>query len=67
LFLQKSVLTNSVNNPFFAAPFGVLTYEWKNRGLSMRPVRDLFTWKHYREQDHSTLVATWRCGYRSWR
>jgi hypothetical protein len=46
-------------NPFFAAPFGVLTYEWKNRGLSMRPVRDLFTWKHYRDKIIPTLVATW--------
>jgi hypothetical protein len=46
-------------NPFFAAPFGVLTYEWKNRGLSTRPVRDLFTWKHYRDKIIPTLVATW--------
>ena len=46
-------------NPFFAAPFGVLTYEWKNRGLSMRPVHDLFTWKHYRDKIIPTLVATW--------
>src|SRR5205814_5098869 len=29
-------------NVLFAAPFGVLTYEWKNSGISMRPVRDLF-------------------------
>ena len=46
-------------NPFFAAPFGVLTYEWKNSGISMRPVRDLFTWKHYRDKIIPTLVATW--------
>jgi hypothetical protein len=46
-------------NPFFAAPFGVLTYEWKNNGLSFRPVRDLFTWKHYRDKIIPTLVATW--------
>ena len=46
-------------NPFFAAPFGVLTYEWKNSGVSMRPVRDLFTWKHYRDKIIPTLVATW--------
>jgi hypothetical protein len=46
-------------NPFFAAPFGVLTYEWKNTGISMRPVRDLFTWKHYRDKIIPTLVATW--------
>lgn len=46
-------------NPFFAAPFGVLTYEWKNRGISIRPVRDLFTWKHYRDKIIPTLMATW--------
>jgi len=26
-------------NPFFAAPFGVLTYEWKNNGISLAPLR----------------------------
>ena len=46
-------------NVFFAAPFGVLTYEWKNNGISLRPVRDLFTWKHYRDKIIPTLVATW--------
>jgi len=46
-------------NVLFAAPFGVLTYEWKNNGISMRPVRDLFTWKHYRDKIFPTLLATW--------
>jgi hypothetical protein len=46
-------------NIFFAAPFGVLTYEWKNNGISIRPVRDLFTWRHYREKIFPTLLATW--------
>jgi hypothetical protein len=46
-------------NPFFAAPFGVLTYEWKNSGISWRPVRDLFTWAHYRNKILPTLFATW--------
>jgi hypothetical protein len=46
-------------NPFFAAPFGVLTYEWKNNGISLRPVRELFTWEHYRDKIIPTLVATW--------
>ena len=46
-------------NPLFAAPFGVLTYEWKNSGLSSGPVRDLFTWKHYRDKILPTLLATW--------
>jgi len=46
-------------NPFFAAPFGVLTYEWKNNGVSLGPVRDLFTWKHYHDKIIPTLLATW--------
>src|SRR6267143_7041276 len=46
-------------NVLFAAPFGVLTYEWKNSGISMRPVRDFFTWRHYRDKILPTLVATW--------
>ena len=46
-------------NVFFAAPFGVLTYEWKNNGVSAQPVRDLFTLRHYRDKIIPTLVATW--------
>jgi len=46
-------------NIFFAAPFGVLTYEWKNTGISVQPVRDLFTWRHYRDKIIPTLLATW--------
>jgi hypothetical protein len=46
-------------NPFFAAPFGVLTYEWKNNGISLGPVGQLFTLAHYRDKILPTLVATW--------
>lgn len=55
----KIVVDQFGYNPFFAAPFGVLTYEWKNNGVSLGPVRDLFTWKHYRDKIIPTLVATW--------
>jgi len=46
-------------NPFFAAPFGVLTYEWKNNGISAKPLRQLFTASHYRDKIIPTLLATW--------
>jgi hypothetical protein len=46
-------------NVFFAAPFGVLTYEWKNSGISLRPLKELFTLRHYRDKIFPTLVATW--------
>ncbi|CAN5502777.1 hypothetical protein BH18VER2_BH18VER2_08640 [soil metagenome] len=46
-------------NPFFAAPFGVLTYEWKNTGFSLESLGRGFTWDHYRDKIVPTLLATW--------
>jgi hypothetical protein len=46
-------------NPFFAAPFGVLTYEWKNSGFSLESLGRGFTWHHYRDKIVPTLLATW--------
>lgn len=46
-------------NPFFAAPFGVLTYEWKNSGFRWESLGRSFTWAHYREKVIPTLCATW--------
>lgn len=57
--LGKILIDQFGYNVFFAAPFGVLTYEWKNNGISLQPVRDLFTWQHYRDKIFPTLLATW--------
>jgi hypothetical protein len=46
-------------NPFFAAPFGILTYEWKNSGFSLDSLGRAFTWNHYRDKVVPTLLATW--------
>jgi hypothetical protein len=46
-------------NPFFAAPFGVLTYEWKNTGFTLDSLGRAFTWDHYRDKVVPTLLATW--------
>jgi hypothetical protein len=46
-------------NPFFAAPFGVLTYEWKNTGFSRQSLVRGFTWDHYQDKIVPTLLATW--------
>lgn len=46
-------------NPFFAAPFGVLAYEWKNCGFSWSSARRAFSWEHYRDKIIPTLLATW--------
>lgn len=57
--LGKILIDQFGYNVFFAAPFGVLTYEWKNNGISLRPVRDLYTWRHYRDKIIPTLLTTW--------
>lgn len=46
-------------NPFFAAPFGVLTYEWKNTGFTLESLGRGFSWDHYRDKVIPTLLATW--------
>jgi hypothetical protein len=46
-------------NPFFAAPFGIWAYAWKNNGYSFEKLRPLLSWKYYREHAFPVLVATW--------
>jgi hypothetical protein len=46
-------------NPFFATPYGVWGYAWKNAGYSFARVRQLFTWQYYRQHALPVLVATW--------
>src|SRR5437899_9358894 len=57
IVLGKIFIDQFGYNVLFAAPFGVLTYEWKNSGISIRPIRDLFTWPHYRDNIFPTLLA----------
>jgi hypothetical protein len=46
-------------NPFFAAPFGILTYEWKNDGFTLASLGRSLSWPHFRDKVIPTLVATW--------
>ena len=57
--LSKICVDQFGYNPFFAAPFGVLTYEWKNTGFSRESLVRGFTWDHYRDKVVPTLLATW--------
>ena len=57
--LAKICIDQFAYNPFFAAPFGVLTYEWKNTGFSFESLVRGFTWRHYRDKIVPTLLATW--------
>lgn len=57
--LAKMCVDQFGYNPLFAAPFGLLTYEWKNSGFSMSPLRAVLSWAHYRDKVFPTLLATW--------
>lgn len=46
-------------NPFFAAPYGIWGYAWKNSGYSFAKLRPLLTWNYYREHALPVLIATW--------
>ncbi len=46
-------------NPLLAAPFGVLTYEWKNDGFTWASLGRSLGWTHYRDKIIPTLCATW--------
>ena len=46
-------------NPFFAAPYGIWGYAWKNSGYSWGKLRSLLTWEYYREHAIPVLIATW--------
>lgn len=46
-------------NIFFAAPYGVLAYQWKHSGYSFAELRDSLTIAWYRDKIVPTLLATW--------
>ena len=46
-------------NPFFAAPYGIWGYAWKNGGFSWKKLRPLLTWQYYLDHAVPVLVATW--------
>ncbi|MBA3762292.1 MAG: hypothetical protein H0X04_02970 [Chthoniobacterales bacterium] len=46
-------------NVFFAAPYGVLAYQWKNSGFASGELRRNLTWAFYRDKIVSTLFTTW--------
>lgn len=46
-------------NPLFAAPYGVIAYEWKNSGFATATLRRCFTLQYYRAKIIPTLFTTW--------
>lgn len=55
----KIVIDQFGYNPFFATPYGIWGYAWKNHGYSWSKLRPLLTWKYYRAHAFPVLVATW--------
>ena len=46
-------------NPFFAAPYSIWGYAWKNHRYSWDKLRPLLSWNYYREHAIPVLIATW--------
>ncbi|MFN2507691.1 MAG: hypothetical protein ABR589_02850 [Chthoniobacterales bacterium] len=57
--LTKICIDQFGYNVLFAAPYGVLAYQWKNSGYSFAVLRRGFTLGYYRDKIIPTLVATW--------
>ncbi|HEX8280237.1 MAG TPA: hypothetical protein VF551_02575 [Chthoniobacterales bacterium] len=57
--LSKILIDQFGYNVFFAAPYGVLAYEWKNSGFSFDALRRSVTCQTYREKIIPTLFTTW--------
>ena len=57
--LTKILIDQFGYNVFFAAPYGVLAYQWKNSGFSLSALRNGFTLDFYRTKIVPTLCTTW--------
>ena len=55
----KICIDQFVYNVFFAAPYTVIAYEWKNSGFSFAALRGCFTFDYYKEKIVPTLLANW--------
>jgi hypothetical protein len=59
IVLAKICIDQFVYNVFFAAPYGVIAYQWKNSGFSSAALRRGFTVEFYRDKVVPTLFTTW--------
>ena len=59
VIVAKICVDQFVYNVFFAAPYGVLAYHWKNSRFSFGAVRRSLTLEFYRDKVVPTLFTTW--------
>lgn len=57
--LAKIFIDQFIYNVFFAAPYTVIAYEWKNSGFSRATFRRCFTFEYYKDKIVPTLLTTW--------
>lgn len=57
--IRKVLVDQFLYNPFFAAPFTTILYDWKNQGYQLRGSSRFLTVSYYREAVVPTLFATW--------
>ncbi len=55
----KICIDQFVYNVFFAAPYTVIAYEWKNSGFSFAALRGCFTVDYYKDKIVPTLLTNW--------
>lgn len=56
---KKVFVDQFIFNSFYAAPFGVAVFEWKNRGYRLAGMGHVLTGRFYMERALPALMATW--------
>ena len=57
--IAKICVDQFIYNVFFAAPYTVIAYEWKNSAFSLAAIRHCFTAHYYRDKIVPTLLTNW--------
>lgn len=56
---KKMLVDQFLYTPFFATPYGLLCYAWKNNGYSFAGASKAFTWHAYKNDCFPAFIAGW--------
>lgn len=56
---KKVFVDQFIFNPFFAAPWTLAAYQWKNQKYQFSGMTQVLTGRFYKERTVPTLIATW--------
>jgi hypothetical protein len=59
VIVAKICIDQFLYSVFFAAPYEVIAYEWKNSGFSAATLRRCFRLRYYREKILPTILTNW--------